>query len=142
MSELIDLADALVSELNDGDFSQEFTAVRTYVPEYSLEELETLRVTVLPKAQEVSPLTRGADVWQPAADIGVQRRVDNSTNVDADALVALVQEIIDALRRARLEDYPDGRWVSAVNEPIYDPAQLREQQVFTSVITVTYESVR
>ena len=132
------LADAVVKELNDGDFSQSFTAARAYIPEASLADLATLRVTVVPKSASVQPLTRDVDSWQYEIDVGVQQRVDTSATDGTDALVVLVQEFIDKMRRTRLADYPVARWVSITNDPIYDPKQLREQKVFTSVITVAY----
>lgn len=142
MSVMEELADAVVAELDAGDFSLSFTPARAYVPVATLEELGTLRVTVVPKSLAVSPLTRGLDACRYAVDVGVQQRVDADTTDDTDALVGLVEELTDALRRSRLTDCAAARWVSIENDPIYDPGQLREQQVFTSVLTVTYEVAR
>ena len=48
-AQILDIADAVVDELNDAiGLSQEFTATRAYLPEFELPELSTLRVTVLP----------------------------------------------------------------------------------------------
>lgn len=139
MSVLKDLANAVVAKLNAGEFSLPFTAARAYVPVATLEELAMMRVTVVPKSLTISPLTRAKDTHSYAVDVGVQQRVDTSATDDTDALASLVEEIADLLRRSRLPDFPAARWVSVENDPIYDWERLKERQVFTSVLTVTYE---
>ena len=61
MSLVIDIADAVAAELNAAPpdtFSQAFAAARMVLPEFDLEDLAELKVTVVPKAVEITGATR------------------------------------------------------------------------------------
>ncbi len=135
-SEVIDIADAVVAELNDGSFSQAFTALRKYRPEFELKELAELQVTVVPRSLERSIAGRGCRQIDYDIDIAVQKRI--SDDADCDALMGLVQEIIDYLDDHSLTAYPAARWVKIVNDPIYAPEHLQDKRSFTSILTLTY----
>lgn len=138
MHVLLEIADALLAALNAEDFSQAFTAVRSYRPDFDLPELATLRVSVVPKADTTSAATRTDDFHEVSVDIGVQQRVPQGDRDALDALLTLMQELGDFLKRRRLDGVPAATWVRTANEPVFDPDHLAEKSVFTSVLTVTY----
>jgi hypothetical protein len=139
---IIQIADALVAELNAGTFSQTFTAERAYVPRFNLEEMAELRVTVVPKGVEITGGTRAKSVHDYRIDIGVQKKLDSDDLAGVDALMAFVEEIADYLRFRRLEGAPEAHWLGIENGPIYVTGHLHEMRLFTSVLTVTYRVMR
>jgi hypothetical protein len=145
MSLVIDIADAVAAELNaapPGTFSQSFTAQRRVLPEFDLEGLADLRVTVVPRSVEITGSTRSASQYDIAVDIGVQRKLGKDLDAEVAALSSLVDAIRDYLRRRPLASLPWATWVSIANEPVYSPEHLAEQRVFTSVLTVTYRALK
>ncbi|HRQ75587.1 MAG TPA: hypothetical protein PK098_06670 [Phycisphaerales bacterium] len=142
MSTITQVADAIASALNDGAFSQEFTAQRLYQPSFELADLETLRVSVVPKSVTVTNASRTHAFLDCAIDIGVQKKLspgsESETDAEIDALLALAEEIADHLRQKRLEAMPEAAWLSLEHEPIFAPEHLDQHRQFTSVLTVTY----
>lgn len=149
MNVAIAIADALVAALNGQNFIAEFAAVRTYLPSWSIEDLDTLRVTVCPKTSLRESHTRAADSCHYDIDIAVQKHLAGSTGsaeekADADALMNLVDQIESFVSQRTLLVVEIARAVpvKVVNVPIYDPGQLREHRVLTSLLTVTYAGKR
>lgn len=138
MSTIVDMASAVVTELNAGEFSQEFVAVRAYLPRTDLAELAALTVTVAPKSMEITSATRDSDFFDVVLDVGVQKRINADTIGKIDEMVALVQEIVDYLRRRKLTTLTAAGFLSISNEPIVYPDHLDQHRVFTSVVSVTY----
>lgn len=145
MSIAIDIADAVAAELNAaeaGTFSESFTATRRVLPEFELEHLAALKVTVVPKRVEITGSTRSASSYEIAVDVGVQKKLGKDLDAEVAALGALVDEIADYLRRRPLAAAPHAAWTRIANEPVYASDHLAEQRVFTSVLTVTYRAMR
>ncbi len=148
MSLVTEIADAVAAELNaaaPGTFSESFTAVRKVLPVHELKDLVDLKVTVVPKAVEITGSTRAASQYEITVDIGVQRKLAPG-NTDLDAAVTtlgtLVDQIAEYLRRRPLATAPWASWISLANDPVYAPEHLLEQRVFTSVLTVTYRAMK
>jgi hypothetical protein len=133
---ILDLADAVVDQLNAATLSQAFTAERLYAPLEDLETLSALKVTVVPRSLASRPLSRAWDSFDYQLDIGVQQKTDLSEAM-LDGLMLLVEEIVDLLRPGPLTSYPAGRVVDVANQPIWAADHLNEKHVFTSVITLT-----
>ena len=145
MSLVTDIADAVVAELNGvdpGTFSEAFTAERRVLPEFALEDLAGLKVSIVPKAVEISGSTRSVCQYEISVDIGLQKKLGSDLDAEVAALGTLVDEVADFLRRRPLAATPWAAWVSASNDPVYAPAHLSEQRVFTSVLTVTYRAMK
>lgn len=140
MSLLADLATAVVAKLNAGSYTRPFTARRAYQPVHELEDLATLQVTVVPRALEPSLAARGTRTRDVTVEIGVQQQVDPASLPAVDALVTLVEELVDDLEGQRLPDYPNAAFVSLTSEPIAAAEHLREKRVFTALIAVTYRA--
>ena len=145
MSLVIDIADAVTAEINaaaPGTFSEAFTSERRVLPEFGLEDLAELKVTVVPKRVEITGSTRATSQYEIAVDIGVQKKLGKDLDTEVAALGTLVDEIADYLCRRQLTAAPFAAWVSIANEPVYAPDHLAEQRVFTSVLTVSYRAMR
>ena len=136
MSTILDVADAVVVNLNAGSFSQAFTAERTYQPVFDLPELAELKVTVVPRAVTITTASRQDSDFDCAVDVGVQKRIAEDNQPDE--LIDLVEQIADHLRHRRLDGLPAAAWRSIAYEPVLAAEHLDQQRVFTSVLTATY----
>jgi hypothetical protein len=137
MSKLIDIADAIVASLNGVLFDPPFEAARVYQPNFTLPELQTVQVSVVPKSIVITNASRAESQFEYAIDVGVQQKIDGEASVDD--LMALVEAIVDHLQRKAMAD---ATWVSISNEPVFGEQNLDEQRVFISVVTVTYRDRR
>ncbi|QDU33046.1 hypothetical protein KS4_10870 [Poriferisphaera corsica] len=147
MSLITEIADAVAHELNTANastFSQSFTAQRSVLPLFDLEDLKELKVTVVPKSVEINGSTRSVSQYDITVDIGIQRKLSNSSTVDAqvESLGMLVDEIAEYLRQRKLTSAAFAAWVSSTNDPVYAVEHLAEKRVFTSVLTVTYRAMK
>jgi hypothetical protein len=141
MSRISDILDALVTSLNEGDFSQEFTATRSYTVRIDVTQAGPLQVLVVPRARSSVISTRSAFEEDPAIDIGIIQKLDAIDNAAVDPLLALVEEIGDAVKRLVLGVTPSAAFRKLDNTPVYDQAILKESSVFFAVITVTFHQV-
>lgn len=145
MSLVTDIADAVTAALNGADpgtFSEAFTAERRVLPQFDLGDLAGLKVSVVPKAVEISGASRSTCQYEISIDIGIQKKLGTDLDAEVAVLGTLVDEVTDFLRRRPLTATPWAAWVSASNDPVYATAHLAEQRVFTSVVTVTYRAMR
>ncbi|MGE4157707.1 MAG: hypothetical protein AB7F75_01265 [Planctomycetota bacterium] len=135
---IVAIADQVVFALNASVLSQPLTAERRFRVEFGLDELETLRVSVVPKAVNQRAITRSKEMFDYEIDIGIQQKIPSEDNVDIEPLLALAEEILAFLRFQKLLALPDVTWLKAEHTPIYSAEHLGELRVFTSVLTVTY----
>ncbi len=140
---IVQLAQAIVSQLNAEFSPATFTAERGYNPVKTLEDLAALTVTVVPKKRTIDAATRGTHHFDDAVDIGVQKKLDPATPANVDAMIDQVEAIVDHLRKTpRLTDAPGSFLAEITNDPIFAPEHLDKHQAFTSVITITYRTGR
>jgi hypothetical protein len=139
MHVVVQVAQAVTDALNTGTFSMPFTAQRLALPLFTLEEMQDLHVTVVPREVASSVLDRASDEDEVKVDVAVQKRAASVAVADVDPLLSLVQEIADFLNRRQMGD---AIWKKTENKPVYLPEHLREKEQFTSVLTVTYKLVR
>lgn len=149
MSLVVDVANAVVSKLNAAPaFSQSFTAARKYLPLVDLQDGSPLTVLVAAKSLGVEYHARSSDGFRITVDIGILKNVTaiDDDQSQLDALVGLVEEIVDRLRFENLmvgaESVRPALFQEIVNEPIYARDHLREKRQFTSLVTVTYLLLR
>lgn len=141
MSQIVELADAVVAHLNVAIFSVPVSAERKYVPVVELPNMNTLHVTVVPKGLAIGPLDRTRDAYDYELDVAVQQKTDGSpTHVDS--LMTLVQEIADSFRTPQLSTYPNARCVELKNVPVYSPEHLEQFNQFTSVLSLKFRVPR
>ena len=137
MSVIIDIADAVVAQLNGATLSQPLIAVRHYQPKFELSEMTELKVSVVPRSLASKTLDRNRDSFEYQIDVAVQQKTDMS-QASLDGLMNLVEEIADHLRQTALTQYPQSRCTEFENAPVYALDHLDELRQFTSVLTVTY----
>jgi hypothetical protein len=138
MAVILEIADAVVAELNSASFSLPFTAVRHYQPTFDLMEMKTLHVSVVPRSLlAANAVDRNQASVDYLIDVGVQQKTDMS-QAALDSLMALVEEIADHFRGKPLAGYPVARCMVVKNEPIYFPDHLERLRQFTSVVTLTF----
>ncbi len=142
MAIITDIADAVVTELAGGAFSQPVSAVRRVLPVYELADLKDLRVTVVPAAMEISGASRSLSQHDVRVDVGIQKKLGKNLDAEVALLLGLVDEIAEFLKRRPLQAAPWAVWVRTVNEPVYAPDHLSEQRAFTSVLTLTYRVLK
>ena len=145
MSTIIDIADAVVTELNAAveakKFSQPFQAARHYKPVFDLAEMKDLHVTVVPRGVEMSTAGRGLSQRDVQIDIGVQKKLATGELAEIDPLMGLVEEIGEYFREHRLSAMPNALWVRTENSPIFAPEHLDQLRQFTSVVTLTFRVI-
>jgi hypothetical protein len=146
-STTIQIADAVTAALNAATLSQPFTAVRHYLPEFDLKEMETLHVSVVPAELDEETADRTRDRAEYKIHVAVQKRVakQDPPGIDTaaiDALMQLVEEIDDLFRHKRLAGYEQAHWAKTENKPIYDPKHLKEHGQFTSLLVFTFRVTR
>ena len=140
----VQVADAMVAELNAGPFDPALGATRLYRPEFDLAQLKTTQVTLVPKKIEITNIARNANQYDVSIDVAVQKKVDLANQADLDGLMALVEQIGEffRLRRLTLAGGGSALWAKTENDPIFAPEHLETKQVFTSVLTLTFKVTR
>lgn len=112
--------------------------MRSYVPVYAQEQIDGLRITVMPGSQEQQRDTRAADILEARVLVAVQKKVSDGSDVaEVDAMLGFVEQVRALLSRRDLEmaAYMGIDW-----DPLYSPAHLRRFRLFTAILQVTYRS--
>ena len=139
MSTISTLADAVADHINAGTYAQPVSAVRTYQPAFTLEDLGELRVSVVPRTTTVSAASRESSTYEHVLDVGVQKKLPAEDDQAAiDELLELTEAIGDRLRHTRLAAFPEAAWAGLAHEPVVSSESLEQHRVFTSVLSVTY----
>ena len=92
---IIELADAVVQDLDSHPFSQNFNIARAYLPRWKLEELTSIRVTVVPKDDVGERASRSQWQEEYQLDVAIQQRLGNDELAQMDDLIFLGQELAD-----------------------------------------------
>lgn len=144
MGLVIDIADAVAAEINAAGILPGVTAQRRVLPAFELEQLAELKVTVVPRGVQITGSTRSTSQYDATVDIGVQQKLAPGSDEETEVagLSTLVDQIADYLRQRPLATAPTVSWVSTTNDPVYAPQHLLEKRVFTSVLSVTYRTIR
>lgn len=139
---IVTIAEAVKDALNDADFDEPFTAFRAYEPQFDLAELDRWRLCVVPMGEQWTILSRGAkDKFQYRIDIGAARQVTSTAPEHVDPRVYFVQSMADDLRKGVITANL-AVCIDVQTDPVYDAAMLRNQRLFLSRLTLTYQLVR
>ena len=141
MATIIQIADAVVVQLNATTFSQPLTATRHYAPSFKLPDMKVLHVTVVPRSISSTSLDRNRDTFSYEIDVAIQKKTD-AEQATLDALMTLVEEIADHFRAGPLASFPGARCMDVKNSPVFSQEHLDEFRQFTSVLTLTFRVVR
>ena len=140
--DIIQIADAVVVELNGGTFSAPINPMRMILPNFDLKELADLKVTIVPKSVDSSLLTRASDQDDFVIDIGVQKKLTENFEAETVSLISFVTEIKDFLRKKNLQiGSKFAMWINTKIDPIYSREHIAGDNVFTSIISVTYRAM-
>lgn len=145
------MADAVVEVLNGETFSQSFVSTRTYLPVSTQQDLQSLRVTVVPLGPTIEGDSRSTSRVELPVQIGVQKRLDGDANTDIDPLVLLAEEIADYWLPASGDrpilvfgagDAHAAYCVSLTHDFVAAVEHLDSMRVLTCVMTATFRKVR
>lgn len=142
MATVLQIADSVTAQINAAALSQPLQAERLYVPNFDLEEMNQLRVSVVPRELTILALDRTSSKYNTRIDIAVQRKFDSGSNAEIDPLVALVEEIADLFRLKRLDSMPEARCVQVEHPVIYSHEHWEQYRQFTSLLTLTFQLAR
>lgn len=149
-SKTIQVADAVKALIDaHGDaigapVTEPVEAERVYLTEDDLSAFETLRVTVFPSAQTAALESRGSHRFTYSVDVGVRRKCKASDTDLLDDLMEVTELLFDVLRSNRLDlaELGNPLPIEVANEPIFSVTHLQEQNLFLSVVRVTYSAGR
>ncbi len=139
-AKIVDLAEAVVTELNAESFSQAFTATRHYVPKIDLKDAASLSVLVAPSGFSTSIASRANDDEEYTIDIGVLKRLTVDGNTELDPLMLLVEEIKNHFRRKTIAS-PAAVCTEITNDPIFDIESLDQKRQFASVLNLKFSAI-
>ena len=139
-SQLVAIADGVVTKINAASLSQVVTAARSYVATGDLEDANTLSVDVMPVDMTKSLQNRSGKLEQYQVRVVIQKRTDSDTNATLDALSVFVEELADLLLGARITT-PDVICISTEIVP-FAVVDIRERNQFAASITATYQQIR
>jgi hypothetical protein len=145
MAVLVDIADAIVAELNGHAFSKPFTALRSYRPLFEREEMKDLHVTVVPAGFTLELAGRNQSQTDYVVEVGVQHAPETFDTAAMDALMGLVEEIVAFFKFRRLVAYPSAVCMKAALatgcERGYAAEHVDQLQQFTSVLALTFRVI-
>lgn len=137
---VLQIADSVVAELNATEFSRDgFNATRLYVPNFDLEDMKELRVSVVPREVEYLPLDRASNKFHATVDVAVQKKFSKGDTSEIDPLVAFVEEIADYFRLKRLSSFVAARCIKVENSVLYSTEHWLQFNQFTSLLSLTFE---
>lgn len=139
-ADIIDVAEAIVADLNAASFSQPLSAERGYLPTFDLQEMNELKVTVVPKEDDGKLDTRNQSTHDYAIDIGIQKKPPNIDNTELDPLMLLTQEIADHFLFGK--QAAGATLISPTVRILYLQEHLQKLRQFTSVVTLTFRGWR
>jgi len=145
-AEVIKMADAVVSELNEGAFTQEFTAERVYMEIKELADIETAVVLVAPMGRvETVPAAHIYDKNKYRIDITVLKKLASDVVADVDALIKLTDEIYRHFRlliHEGLNHIGENFYCEGVeNDPLFDQEALKADQTYKGVVSLIFGAV-
>ena len=136
---ILQLADAVASMLTAATtLSQPITAARHYRPTFDLTALEDAQAAVVPASLAGEIHSRGEELASYEIQVGICRRV-GTIQESRDAMMALVQEVIDLLFRRPLGIF---LCVAYRVAPLFSAENLEQEHTFVSLVTFTYQAGR
>ena len=145
------LCTAVRDQLNAETFSPVFMVVIDDAPEFDIEDLNTLKVTMMPFGADFDPVTRSHDRQRFVIDIAFQRHAPARPASGADPIVAMSLEIRNlqqtvanwlSVRTRRIPPtYQTAKLMKIDQMPLYDAGLLRKERVYVGVMRLTYEAI-
>lgn len=142
LSTILNIADAVVEELNGASLSLPLQAERMYVPNFELPDMQQLRVSVVPRELHVRALDRLRNHYEADIDLAVQQKFFRGDAAEIDPLVSLTEEIADLFRLKRLATFPGAIWTDTNHQVLYSQEHWDQFRQFTSLLTLTFKVAR
>ena len=141
----VSVANALVSQLADGAFSQSFVPRLVFDNELELKNAGTLHVDVIMADVNADVESQTGVVYTVPIDVVVRQRFARNNDGDVPAadvnnLILLVEEVFEGLALARLSGHPAAAYSEVEIRALFVPKHLRELGQFTGIIRLTYEA--
>lgn len=138
---IVQIADAIVSDLSENEFSQAFSIARTYLPRFKSEDLDEVRVSVVPKDDVGQRASRAQ--WQQdyKIDLAIQQKLGSDEQAQMDALILLGQELADYFKQHSLTGNPAALFECGY-APLFDPDHLENHKTLTTVLNLTFRGWR
>lgn len=143
------LTDSLAARLSAATYTATYStlsAEKAYMPNYDLEDMDTLKVSVIPREVIISTTSRGAEQHDYTLSVVLAKRTGGTT-AEIDNLLELVENIVDHLRSDDLptvSEYPwpsEATWFGVGLDPVWSQEHLEERRVFFTAINVQYRAV-
>lgn len=134
-----ELAAALSAYSWPGDIATITAAVRR-VPDYSVEDLGTLKVSVVPGPVQIRTATRSDDMFDVSVGVVLAKLLASEAEISA--LEDLNMAIIDAIRSEQIvmQSLPSGADWTEIALPVpFDRESLTERNVFLSQLEITFQ---
>lgn len=146
MSSIIAIADAIVALLITGNNAAWFpmpveTIERRWAPDLEIADVASLRISVVPRLESRTRVTRDTDALGPTVDIALMQHLPQSTDSrtnQVDVYATMAQAVADIIVRDQLPALPDVRLVGLVHDPLIDQARLVANRCIFSVISTTW----
>lgn len=146
---IVQLAQGVEAALKAASLSFTPTVKRSYLPVRKLEQMGVLEVIVGHAGLDTKTADRSPSHQHDyTIDLAIQKRLDLENPEDdaamiaaCDPLMAFVQEVMDLFRGRGVTGLA-GRFISAQNKPLYGPELLDREQVFGSVVALTFRTIR
>ena len=140
MSQLSDIADAIVTTINAASLSLSATAKRVATPVFEREGLRRLDVCVWLGAEVEELLSRYHTNHDYRVDLVVRQGVDPESLTEVDALVDYVEEMRDAIRTGGT--YSNARLVGFEQEPLFNYDTIHETREFIALVSILLRKIR
>ncbi len=137
---IVQIADALVANLQEKQFSLPFVCERQYFPVRELKDYGVLRVTVIPVTWERSGGSRGDDEVDHTIEIDIQQQLSGPKQLEGpegDALMALVEEIANFLSPLELSELAAPAVTAVTAATLLDRTHWQQHRLFTAALRVT-----
>ncbi len=136
----IEVAEAVKDALNDGSFTQTFTATRVYDLTAPVQDDGVVHVDVALYEESGEIATRASTEEEIAVNIAVRRKCNVSVNTVPDAMMALLREFKDEFvgKRLATTTLGDAFCTGYERKPAYFPEHIRKYRQFTGLITLRF----
>lgn len=144
VAELVELPRAVTKAINAGTFAKKFVADRQYDPDFELPDLDELHVTIVLAERRSERITRGKWQYEYDIDVAVQQRVPKAADTVAaiDELLRLPEELSEFFNTHDVTDYPAANYTGSHVKPLWAPEHLRQLGQVTTIVILTFLTVR
>jgi len=140
---IVTLAKELTDFINSVTLPLAVTAERLNRVREDLSDVQELNVWVVPASEAQTTNTRGSDYLDLRIHVAVANTLGYEDNIDAD--IDTMLNFTDTLKSAIMrENFSDDvyQYMGMENDPIYNATQVDGENMFMTVIVVTYRTLR